>query len=99
MRQVFSNLFMPEAAAERLRALDELQRKSTSPENALKFYELFGEIDVLELLPQVRASTLVLHANKDARVPFDTGRQLAATIPDSRFVSLESNGLLNCQRF
>ena len=89
-RQVFSNLFMPEAAGEQLRALDELQRKSTSPENALKFYERFGEIDVLELLPQVRVPTLVLHANEDARVPFDTGRQLAAMIPDARFVSLES---------
>ena len=89
-RQVFSNLFMPEATAEQLHWLDELQRKSTSPENAVKFYEVFGQMNVLDLLPQVKVPTLVLHADEDARVPLDAGRQLAAMIPDSRFVSLQS---------
>ena len=89
-RQVFSNLYMPEATLEQLRWLDELQQKSTSAENAVKFYEEFGNVDVLDLLPQVSVPTLVLHARGDARVPHDVGRQLAATIPGARFVSLES---------
>ena len=89
-RQVFSNLFMPEASGEQMRWLDELQRKSTSAENAVQFYEVFGDMDVLDLLPKVRVPTLVLHARDDARVPLDAGRQLAATIPDARFVQLES---------
>ncbi|HUG21630.1 hypothetical protein [Piscinibacter sp.] len=33
-RQVFKTLFMPDASLEQQRAFDELQRMSTSPENA-----------------------------------------------------------------
>ena len=89
-RQVFSNLFMPEATVEQLRWLDELQRKSTSAENAVRFYEVFGNIDVLDLLPKLSVPTLVLHGREDARVPLEAGRNLAAAIPDARFVLLES---------
>ena len=89
-RQVFSHLFMPEATPEQMHWLDELQRKSTSAENAVRFYEVFGNIDVLDLLPQVSAPTLVLHARDDARVPLESGRELAAAIPNARFVLLES---------
>ena len=89
-RQVFSHLFMPEATPEQLRWLDELQRKSTSAENAVRFYEVFGNIDVLDLLPKVSVPTLVLHARDDAMVPLESGRQLAAAIPNARFVLLES---------
>lgn len=89
-RQVFSNLFMPEATPEQLNWLTELQQKTTSPENAVKFYDVFGNIDVADLLPKISVPTLVLHANEDARVPLDAGRQLAAAIPDARFVSLAS---------
>ena len=89
-RQVFSNLFMPEATPEQLHWLDELQQKSTSAENAVKFYEEFGTVDVRDLLSLVRVPTLVLHARGDARVPHDVGRDLAAAIPGARFVSLDS---------
>ena len=34
--------------------------------------------------------TLVIHVRRDARVPFDEGRRLAALIPNARFVALES---------
>jgi tRNA A-37 threonylcarbamoyl transferase component Bud32 len=89
-RQVFANLFIPGATPELLQSFTELQRKSTSAENAVKFYEVFGNIDVLDLLPKVKTPTLVLHARDDSRVPFEAGRQLAAMIPGARFVSLDS---------
>jgi pimeloyl-ACP methyl ester carboxylesterase len=31
-----------------------------------------------------------MHARRDARVPFESGRRLAAGIPGARFVPLES---------
>ena len=34
--------------------------------------------------------TLVVHSRRDARVPFDEGRRLAALIPGARFLALES---------
>ena len=43
--------------------------------------------------------TLIFHARNDARVPFDEGRNLAALIPDARFIPLESRNhlLLNTE--
>lgn len=88
-RQVFSMLFMPDATAEQLHWFTELERVSTSPENAARFYEAFGVIDVLDLLPKISVPTLVLHVRDDTRVPVEAGRQLAAMIPGARFVLLE----------
>ena len=48
------------------------------------------QIDVAALLPQVDCPTLVLHASRDARVPFDEGRLIAGQIPGARFVPIES---------
>jgi DNA-binding CsgD family transcriptional regulator len=45
--------------------------------------------DVSELLTQVRVPTLVLHARNDAIIPFEWGRELAASVPGSLFVPLE----------
>jgi pimeloyl-ACP methyl ester carboxylesterase len=44
---------------------------------------------VTDLLLQVRVPTLVLHCRHDARVPFESGRAMAAAIPGARFVALE----------
>ena len=38
----------------------------------------------------VRVPTLVLHCREDAVQPFEEGRRMAAGIPGSRFVALES---------
>jgi len=43
----------------------------------------------INLLPLVKAPTLVLHCRGDAVQPFDEGRRLAAGIPGARFVGLE----------
>ena len=47
-------------------------------------------LDVTSLLSQVSVPTLVMHARHDARIPFETGRRMAAGIPGARFVPLES---------
>jgi pimeloyl-ACP methyl ester carboxylesterase len=56
--------------------------------------EANGEIDVTVLLSKVSAPTLVMHARDDARVPFDSGRRLAAGIPGARLVPLQSRNHL-----
>ncbi|MEO1173021.1 MAG: alpha/beta hydrolase, partial [Myxococcota bacterium] len=38
--------------------------------------------------------TLVLHALGDRRIPVETGRRLAAEIPNAQFVGLETDGHL-----
>ncbi len=55
---------------------------------AVRISEAGGEVDVTALLPQVSVPTLVLHARDEARVPFESGRRMAAGIPGARFVAL-----------
>jgi pimeloyl-ACP methyl ester carboxylesterase len=89
-RQFFSSLFVPDGSAEQWQWFNDLQRITTSPENAVRIMEATGDVDVSDLLPQVKVPTLVLHCRNDAAVPFDEGRRLAAGIPGARFVALES---------
>jgi DNA-binding winged helix-turn-helix (wHTH) protein/pimeloyl-ACP methyl ester carboxylesterase len=88
-RQVFTSLFIPGGTPEQMQWFNDLQRISTSPENAARLLSSFGDIDVVDLLPKVAAPTLVLHARNDARVPFDQGLMLARGIPGARFVALD----------
>jgi pimeloyl-ACP methyl ester carboxylesterase/DNA-binding CsgD family transcriptional regulator len=89
-RQVFTTLFIPDGTPEQHQWFNDLERVSASPENAAGIVETSYRIDVTALAERVRAPTLVFHSRNDARVPFDEGRQLAALIPDARFISLES---------
>jgi DNA-binding NarL/FixJ family response regulator len=86
--QVFSRLFMPDAPSERIQWLDELQARTTSAENAVRFESTFFQIDVTDAARLVRAPTLVLHARDDMMVPFEDGRVLSSLISDARFVPL-----------
>lgn len=87
--QVFSRLFMPDAPPERIQWLDELQARTTSTENAVRFQSVFFGIDVTAEAQCVRAPTLVLHARDDGVIPFEEGRVLSSLIPDARFVPLD----------
>lgn len=87
-RQVFTSLFIPEATAEEAGWFNELQRVSSSPENAARMLAGFYELKVDDLAMQLDLPTLVLHAHGDLRVPFNEGRRLASLIPNARFVPL-----------
>lgn len=89
-RHIFSQTFMPEGRPEELAWFDEFQRQTTSAENAVRFQDAFGDIDVRHLLGEVRVPTLVLHARHDARITLAQGRDLAIGIPGAQFVPLES---------
>ncbi len=93
-RQLWTSLYAPDATPEQAQSFNDLQRVSTSPENAVTLLKVMGEIDVEHLLPQVTVPTLVLHCRDEAGVPFEEGRLLAATIPGARFVPLEGRNHL-----
>jgi pimeloyl-ACP methyl ester carboxylesterase/DNA-binding winged helix-turn-helix (wHTH) protein len=90
-RQIFTSLFIPGGTAEQMQWFNDLQRITTSPENAVRIRQAVDDIDVSKLLPQVKAPTLVLHCRNDAVHPFDEGRRLAAGIAGARFVALEGS--------
>jgi pimeloyl-ACP methyl ester carboxylesterase/DNA-binding winged helix-turn-helix (wHTH) protein len=88
-RQIFTSMFIPGGSIEQTQWLNDLQRNTTSPENAIRIREAMTNIDVTDLLPRVSAPTLVLHCRDDAVAPFEEGRLMAARIPGSRLVELE----------
>ena len=95
-RQLFTSLFIPGGTPEQVQWFNDLQRITTSPDNAVRLREAVDVIDVSDLLPRVKAPTLVLHCRDDAVQPFEEGRRLAAGIPGARFVALEgrNHGIL-----
>jgi pimeloyl-ACP methyl ester carboxylesterase/DNA-binding CsgD family transcriptional regulator len=89
-RQFFTTLFIPDGTPEQHKWFNELERVSTSPQVAARFFRVLNEIDVSGIVPQVACPTLVSHSRQDARVPFEEGRLVASLIPGARFVPLES---------
>ena len=93
-RQLFTSQFIPGGTKEQTDWFNELQRVSCSPADAARNLLANGETDVSSLLSQVKVPTLVMHARHDARVPFKSGRRMAAGIPGARFVPLEGQNHL-----
>ena len=89
-RHMFASQFMPGATLEQLRSLSELQRVSATPHDAVRLLRAMWGLDVSKSLPTCAAPTLVVHARGDLRCPFEQGRAIASTIPQARFVPLES---------
>jgi pimeloyl-ACP methyl ester carboxylesterase len=93
-RHLFTQTFMPTATGEELSWFNSFQRLTTSPQNAVRFLDAFSRIDVRHRLSELRTPTLVLHSRGDRRIPLNTGRALAATIPGAEFVGLDSSNHL-----
>lgn len=87
-RQIFT-LFIPGGAAEQTQWFNDLQRITTSPENAVRIRRAVDKIDVSDQLPRVTVPTLVIRCRSDAVQPFHEDRRLAAGILGARFVALE----------
>jgi pimeloyl-ACP methyl ester carboxylesterase/DNA-binding CsgD family transcriptional regulator len=89
-RRVFTSRFVPEASSEQMQWFDELMRISSTPEMAGRMRDVWGEVDVTDVLGQVTVPTLIAHARDDGAVPFEEGRQLATRIPNARLLPLAS---------
>ncbi|MCH8815240.1 MAG: adenylate/guanylate cyclase domain-containing protein [Chloroflexi bacterium] len=68
-----------------LRDLHKRQQEAGSPEVQGTLLELLYEADVSDILDQLTVPTLVLHGRDDA-IPFRLGRDLAARLPNAKFV-------------
>ncbi len=87
---VFTQLFVPGGSAEQIGWWRDLERHSATPGVAVRTLEALHRIDVLKAAEALDLPVLVLHSQRDARVPFDEGRRLAAAIPGARLVALDS---------
>ncbi len=89
-RQVFTSRFIPGGTPEQLSWFNELCQKTTSPAMVTELLQMRATLNVVDLLPQVRVPTLVIHAREDNVVPLTEGRLLASGIPGAQFIELES---------
>jgi pimeloyl-ACP methyl ester carboxylesterase len=89
--QLVTNLYIPECSTvEDQEWFKELQLKSVSPANLVKFMRACDDINVRPLLSSVSVPTLIFHSDRDRIAPPEEGRILAAEIPGARFVPLPS---------
>jgi class 3 adenylate cyclase len=71
---------------EAIRQIAKFERLSASPGAIKDFMAFYASIDVKLILPSVRVPTLVLHRRTDALVPVERGRDLAAQIPNAKYI-------------
>ncbi len=86
MVELFSPSFVgdPQAAEYTAR----FERSSASPAMVQQIFEMFLDIDVRAILPTIHVPTLVIHRRGDRVVNWRAGEELAAQIPDARYVEL-----------
>jgi pimeloyl-ACP methyl ester carboxylesterase/DNA-binding CsgD family transcriptional regulator len=90
VQQFLTTTLIPDATPEQAAALNEQQRRSCDGARAAAFFRSRLALDVRSDLAAVRCPTLVLHADGDAAVPIECGREVAAGIPGARFEALRS---------
>jgi DNA-binding winged helix-turn-helix (wHTH) protein/pimeloyl-ACP methyl ester carboxylesterase len=88
-RTLFPEVF-PGMSPQQVDLCLDLLTRTTSLENTLRLYAAIPDFDVSDLLPQVRAPTLVLHCRDCRLMPVEYARHIATAIPNARLVSLET---------
>ncbi len=90
VQQFITASMIPDGTPEQVAALNEQQRRSCDGHRAAILFRSRLALDVRAELAAVRCPTLVLHAQGDAAVSVEMGRELAAAIADARFESLRT---------
>jgi DNA-binding winged helix-turn-helix (wHTH) protein len=89
--RMFVSRYLPNGSPEQFEAIEELQRMTTSSDFAAKLWTMWNEIDLVDLLPRVKAPTLVLHSRSNDISPLSEGCRIAAAIPNASLIVLETN--------
>jgi pimeloyl-ACP methyl ester carboxylesterase/DNA-binding CsgD family transcriptional regulator len=92
--QMLAGLILPHASGDEIAALSRHKRRAADADLAAAFLELelFG--DARPFLPHVTMPALVLHRRGDRAVPISRGRELAALLPNARFIALTGDSHL-----
>lgn len=90
-RRVFTRIFIPDATEEQMQWFDDLQRRSTSPENAVASRIGRLQVDIVDEIPRIAAPTLILQSVGDRANTFENAVEVAGLIPDARLVELQSS--------
>ncbi|GAA4747197.1 alpha/beta fold hydrolase [Sphingomonas daechungensis] len=94
LRQVYTSQFLPDGTGEQWASWNDFQKVSAAPESAYRILQMFGDVDVADLLTKVRSPTLVMHCNRDQLISLERGRFIASKIPGAEFVILDGRNHL-----
>jgi len=86
-----ATVFMPRATEVELASFVEMQTRSANSEEAAAMRRAVGHFDVSAILEQVTAPVLVMASVGDAVHPQAQSRQLARTLPNAEFLSLDTD--------
>jgi pimeloyl-ACP methyl ester carboxylesterase/DNA-binding CsgD family transcriptional regulator len=89
--RLLADVFLPEASAAELEAFARFQREAAPAEIAAAHLAFVYSVDVATELGQIETPTLVLHRRDDRAIPFELGRELTASVPGARLVTLEGS--------
>jgi len=64
------------------------ERLGANPSAAITLMKMNSQIDISDILPSIRVSTLVIHRTDDVTIDVDGGRYLGANIPNAKYVEL-----------
>jgi len=92
--QMLAGLLTPHGSGDEIAALSRYLRRSAEADVAAAFLELDLAADAREILPHVAVPALVVHRRGDRTVPISRGRELAALLPNARFVTLSGDSHL-----
>ena len=73
------------------RSLARIERLGASPASMIALIRMNHQIDVREIFPSIRATTLVLHHAGDSGVSAEAGRYLGRLVPGAKYIELLGN--------
>lgn len=62
------------------------ERTGASPRDLIEIMKVNSQIDITDILPTIKAPTLVLHKTEDALIDIEGGRTLAQMIPGAKLI-------------
>ena len=86
-----SSLMGPQTDINYLDRLVKLMRDAATPDILAQAFEMACKFDVTDLCPRIETPTLVMHRKDDRMIDFKAGLELAALIPDAKFIPLEGD--------
>jgi DNA-binding CsgD family transcriptional regulator/pimeloyl-ACP methyl ester carboxylesterase len=86
--QTLAAIWMPDASPEEAKEFARFQRSTCPADLAAEAVDMCYTLDVRDLTAKVRAPTLVLHRAGDRAIRLELGRDLAARIPEARFLQI-----------
>ncbi len=67
------------------------ERLASDRESLIELYDISLDVDVREVLPNLKVPTLLLHRKDDPIIPLSYAQEVAAAVPGAELVELEGN--------